>query len=156
MSSPSTSGSEPGAGFRLLRLETAAGGAPLRPPAAAGESPLQPPAAAGADPSGGGHAAPGGSAAAAPATAPAAALAVAELLIPATSPIFAGHFPGRPLLPGIAHLALLRQVLDALAGRGEVGEIGDLGGGGLGTPAATAIIEVHRLRLRQPVSPGER
>jgi len=156
MSSPSTSGSEPGAGFRLLRLETAAGGAPLRPPAAAGEpplqplaaageSPLQPPAAAGADPSGGGHAAPGGSAA--------AALAVAEILIPSGSPIFAGHFPGRPLLPGIAHLALLRQVLDALAGRGEVGEIG---GGGLGTPTATAITEVHRLRLRQPVSPGDR
>jgi 3-hydroxyacyl-[acyl-carrier-protein] dehydratase len=97
MSSPSISGCEPGAGFRLLRLATAPTGT-----------------------------------------------AVAELLIPAASPIFAGHFPGRPLLPGIAHLALLRQVLDELAARGEL------------AGAGTAIAEVRRLRLRRPVSPGDR
>jgi 3-hydroxyacyl-[acyl-carrier-protein] dehydratase len=100
MSSHSTSGCEPGAGFRLLRLATAPAGT-----------------------------------------------AVAELLVPADSPIFAGHFPGRPLLPGIAHLALLRQVLDELAARG-----GLPGGPGVGT----AITEVRRLRLRRPVLPGDR
>jgi 3-hydroxyacyl-[acyl-carrier-protein] dehydratase len=93
-----------GAGFRLLRLATAAAAAPLAP------------------------------------------VAVAQLLIPAGSPIFAGHFPGRPLLPGVAHLALLRQVLEELAARAELPA--DLAGN-------TAIAEVRKLRLRRPVLPGD-
>ena len=52
--------------------------------------------------------------------------ALAELLVPADSPIFAGHFPGRPLVPGVAHLTLLRLVLDELAARG--GRAGGDGG----------------------------
>ncbi len=73
--------------------------------------------------------------------------AVAELLVPAGSPIFAGHFPGRPLLPGIAHLALVRLVLGELAARGALP--GDLAGN-------TAIAEVGKLRLRRTVTPGDR
>lgn len=73
--------------------------------------------------------------------------AVAELLVPAGGPIFTGHFPGRPLLPGIAHLALLCQVLEELAARGTLG--GE-------APGNTAIAEVRRLRLRREVVPGDR
>ncbi len=73
--------------------------------------------------------------------------AVAELLVPAGGPIFAGHFPGRPLLPGIAHLALLCQVLEELAARGILG--GE-------APGNTAIVEVRRFRLRREIGPGDR
>jgi predicted hotdog family 3-hydroxylacyl-ACP dehydratase len=73
--------------------------------------------------------------------------AVAELLVPMGGPIFAGHFPGRPLLPGIAHLALLRQVLEELAARGILG--GE-------APGNTAIAEVRRFRLRREIVPGDR
>jgi 3-hydroxyacyl-[acyl-carrier-protein] dehydratase len=73
--------------------------------------------------------------------------AVAELLVPAGGPIFAGHFPGRPLLPGIAHLALLCQVLEELAARGILG--GE-------APGNTAIVEVRRFRLRREIVPGDR
>jgi predicted hotdog family 3-hydroxylacyl-ACP dehydratase len=73
--------------------------------------------------------------------------AVAELLVPAAGPIFSGHFPGRPLLPGIAHLALLRQVLEELAARGILGG---------GAPGNTEIAEVQRFRLRREIVPGGR
>jgi 3-hydroxymyristoyl/3-hydroxydecanoyl-(acyl carrier protein) dehydratase len=51
--------------------------------------------------------------------------------------LFAGHFPGQPILPGIAHLALLA---------GALGEHS-------GSPAA--LLAVRQLRLRRPVLPGE-
>jgi len=51
--------------------------------------------------------------------------------IPAASPLFAGHFPGHPILPGIAHLAIVERALGrALAG-------------------------VRSLKLRRPVDPGD-
>jgi predicted hotdog family 3-hydroxylacyl-ACP dehydratase len=78
---------------------------------------------------------------------PAAPSVVAELLVPADGPLFAGHFPGRPLLPGIAHLALLCQVLEELAARGTLG--GE-------APGDTVIAEVRRFRLRQEIVPGDR
>ncbi len=49
----------------------------------------------------------------------------------ADSRYFAGHFPGHPILPGIAHLALLREALPS------------------------AIVEIRTLRLRKPVGPGD-
>jgi predicted hotdog family 3-hydroxylacyl-ACP dehydratase len=78
---------------------------------------------------------------------PSARSVVAELLVPAGGPIFAGHFPGRPLLPGIAHLALLCQVLEEVAARGTLG--GE-------APGNTAIAEVRRFRLRREIVPGDR
>ena len=49
--------------------------------------------------------------------------------IPEDSPFFAGHFPGHPILPGIAHLALAAR--------------------------DRPLAEVHTLKLRKPVLPGD-
>jgi 3-hydroxyacyl-[acyl-carrier-protein] dehydratase len=51
--------------------------------------------------------------------------------IPAASPLFAGHFPGSPILPGIAHLAIVERAV--------------------GTPLAA----VRSMKIRRPVAPGE-
>ena len=50
--------------------------------------------------------------------------------IPLASPLFVGHFPGHPILPGIAHLALVERALGPLAA-------------------------VRSLKLRRPVGPGD-
>jgi predicted hotdog family 3-hydroxylacyl-ACP dehydratase len=55
---------------------------------------------------------------------------MSEIEIPEGSPFFSGHFPGSPILPGIAHLAL------AFPG--------------------VALLEVRSLKLRRPVGPGDR
>jgi len=51
--------------------------------------------------------------------------------IPPASPLFAGHFPGHPIFPGVAHLALVERAL--------------------GQPLAA----VRSLKLRRPVGPGD-
>ncbi|HVS00378.1 MAG TPA: hypothetical protein VMW27_27375 [Thermoanaerobaculia bacterium] len=51
--------------------------------------------------------------------------------VPADSRYFAGHFPGHPILPGIAHLVLAQESLPA------------------------GIVEVRTLKLRKPVGPGD-
>lgn len=55
-----------------------------------------------------------------------------RITIPEGSPFFAGHFPGHPILPGIAHLALVARAL--------------------GDPP---LAEVRVLKLRKPVLPGD-
>jgi 3-hydroxyacyl-[acyl-carrier-protein] dehydratase len=55
-----------------------------------------------------------------------------RITIPEGSPFFAGHFPGHPILPGIAHLALVAKAL--------------------GNPP---LAEVRVLKLRKPVLPGD-
>ncbi|HVT61543.1 MAG TPA: hypothetical protein VHR45_24495 [Thermoanaerobaculia bacterium] len=64
----------------------------------------------------------------------------ARFEIPAGSALFAGHFPGRPVLPGIAHLAMLARALAALR-----------------SPDAPpgAIRAVRNLKLRRPLAPGD-
>ena len=62
--------------------------------------------------------------------------------IPPESPAFRGHFPGRPILPAVAQLALVEQGLvrrSAADGR-----------------AVPAIVEISGLRLRRTVGPGDR
>lgn len=51
--------------------------------------------------------------------------------LPASSPLFEGHFPGHPILPGVAQLAFVERAL--------------------GAPLA----EVRAVKLRRPVGPGE-
>ncbi len=62
--------------------------------------------------------------------------------IPAESPAFRGHFPGRPILPAVAQLALVEQGLARLAEADS--------------SRSPAIVEISGLRLRRTVGPGDR
>ena len=42
------------------------------------------------------------------------------IAVPADGPLFEGHFPGRPILPGIAELVLIAR---ALAPGGDAAEV---------------------------------
>ena len=44
---------------------------------------------------------------------------VCERLIPVDHPAFAGHFPGRPILPGVL---LLAEMMEALSAAGQANE----------------------------------
>jgi hypothetical protein len=57
--------------------------------------------------------------------------------VPPESRLFLGHFPGRPIVPGVALLALVARA--AADWRG----------------AAGALLGVRGLKLRRPVGPGE-
>ena len=59
---------------------------------------------------------------------------------PADSPWFSGHFPGEPILPGIALIYMAEQAIfqDALAKGGQV-----------------FLQALKRVRFTQPVRPGE-
>ena len=50
---------------------------------------------------------------------------------PLESPLFEGHFPGHPILPGIAHLAIIERAL------------------------GQSLAAVRSLKLRRPVLPGD-
>jgi predicted hotdog family 3-hydroxylacyl-ACP dehydratase len=60
-----------------------------------------------------------------------------EVHVPLGTPLCDGHFPGRPIVPGVAHLAFVARALTDQAG----------------TPVALAGL--HGLRLRRPVQPGD-
>jgi 3-hydroxyacyl-[acyl-carrier-protein] dehydratase len=59
-----------------------------------------------------------------------------EFVVPATHPALAGHFPGRPIVPGAL---LLAEVLDVAAQAG----------------IATCPIRLRRVKFTSPVRPGE-
>lgn len=61
----------------------------------------------------------------------------ARLRLEPSSRAFSGHFEGTPILPGIAHLVILRHALRAIAG-----------------PAAR-LIQVPAVRFRRIVGPGD-
>jgi 3-hydroxyacyl-[acyl-carrier-protein] dehydratase len=55
----------------------------------------------------------------------------------AESAVLAGHFPGEPVLPGIAHLVLAQDAAERLLGR------------------ALAVASLEGFRLRRAVRPGD-
>ncbi len=67
------------------------------------------------------------------------------LCIAADHPAFAGHFPGRPILPGVvlldAAVHLLTQAMRDSGGQAEGG--------------AQAVCQVSSAKFLSPVSPGE-
>ncbi|MCL2669122.1 MAG: hypothetical protein FWE89_00425 [Syntrophaceae bacterium] len=66
---------------------------------------------------------------------------IAFAAIPAESPWYDGHFPGHPILPGIAILGLVAEAIHAQAHHGG---------------RAVTLTGLSRVRFRLPVSPGER
>lgn len=58
--------------------------------------------------------------------------------VPVDHPSFAGHFPGRPILPGVL---LLAEVMEALRGLGE--------------PIAAGGCEITSAKFLSPVLPGD-
>ena len=67
----------------------------------------------------------------------AAGVRAAEFRFPGTDPIFAGHFPGRPLLPGVVQIEMARLLLER----------------GLG--CACGIRQIEKARFLRPILPGE-
>lgn len=75
---------------------------------------------------------------------PAAGLVRAECLVPAESPVFEGHFPGHPILPGVLMIETMAQTggwLILALGRFE---------------RMAFLAQVKEAKLRGFVSPGQR
>lgn len=68
---------------------------------------------------------------------------VAEKLVSASEPYFSGHFPGRPLVPGVLMLEMLAQA-------GGFLEAGSLEG------QAIFLAGVQDARFKAPAFPGDR
>jgi 3-hydroxymyristoyl/3-hydroxydecanoyl-(acyl carrier protein) dehydratase len=60
------------------------------------------------------------------------------LRVPEGTPLCDGHFPGHPIVPGVAHLAWVERALGELQEGREV-----------------AVAVVRGFRLRRPVHPGD-
>ena len=65
----------------------------------------------------------------------------AEIRVAPDSPWFDGHFPGRPVLPGVAILSMVFEMV---------------GRAGLGQDRPVRISGMRRVRFRRPVRPDER
>jgi 3-hydroxyacyl-[acyl-carrier-protein] dehydratase len=70
-----------------------------------------------------------------------AAQITASALVDRDSPWYAGHFPGHPILPGIAILALVEEAITATE---------------LAEGRGVSITGLRRVRFRLPVAPGDR
>ena len=64
--------------------------------------------------------------------------AEASVILDAQAEIFAGHFPGQPLLPGVAAVGLLIATFEAAIGR------------------RARVVAVHRCKWNSPGFPGDR
>jgi len=62
----------------------------------------------------------------------------AVIQVPATSPWFEGHFPGEPVLPGLAQIGMVFDVIKK-ASEGEL-----------------RVLSVSRVRFKRIVRPGDR
>ena len=62
----------------------------------------------------------------------------AEAVFPAELAVFTGHFPGHPLVPGVAIIALIQAAYEAAFSR------------------AIRIVAVERCKWKTPTVPGER
>jgi 3-hydroxyacyl-[acyl-carrier-protein] dehydratase len=60
-----------------------------------------------------------------------------EFIFSAADPMFAGHFPGRPILPGIFQLEIVRMAAEWVQNR------------------PLAVAEIPKAKFQRPVLPGE-
>jgi 3-hydroxyacyl-[acyl-carrier-protein] dehydratase len=63
---------------------------------------------------------------------------VADVTVPTASPWFDGHFPDKPVLPGIAQLEMVFDLIRQHAGR------------------PLRLVEVNRVRFKKKIVPGDR
>lgn len=63
--------------------------------------------------------------------------------LPRTAPVFEGHFPGRPLLPGVLQAELMGQAAGLLLMAQKPG-------------CLAVLVGLERARFRRPVVPGDR
>ncbi len=70
---------------------------------------------------------------------------VGEKLVAANEPILQGHFPGRPIMPGV----LIVEAVAQLAGLWEMIQHPQFRGRGV------ALVGIDRARFRRPVVPGD-
>lgn len=62
----------------------------------------------------------------------------ADVRVPQDSPWFAGHFPGEPILPGIAQLAMVRELISRTCHR------------------KITVAGIRRVRFKQIIRPEDR
>jgi 3-hydroxymyristoyl/3-hydroxydecanoyl-(acyl carrier protein) dehydratase len=61
----------------------------------------------------------------------------AKVTVPADSPWFSGHFPGNPVLPGIAQIDIVFDIINTASGKGHV------------------LKKVYRTKYRRVIGPDE-
>jgi len=74
---------------------------------------------------------------------------VAVKFVDPASPIFSGHFPARPILPGVLLIEAVAQTAGVMLGSGTT-QAGDKGPGTMALLAA-----VNRFKFLKPVTPGQ-
>ncbi len=62
--------------------------------------------------------------------------------------VFAGHFPGRPILPGVFQIEMTRQAAEAVAVAASAGPAGDSG-------ADLTVTRIVKAKFSRVIEPGE-
>ena len=74
---------------------------------------------------------------------------VAVKLIDPENPIFAGHFPAKPMLPGVLLIEALAQTAGVMLGSAAPQHSGEKSGG------VALLAAVNRFKFLKPVTPGQ-
>ncbi len=69
---------------------------------------------------------------------------VARLTVDTENPIFQGHFPGRPILPGVLMIEAVAQTAAVMMGSATAGA----------SIGSALLAAVHRFKFLKPVAPG--
>jgi 3-hydroxyacyl-[acyl-carrier-protein] dehydratase len=73
---------------------------------------------------------------------------VAVKFVDPANPIFAGHFPARPILPGVFLIEAMAQTAGVMLGSATQVAVGNTGGVAL-------LAAVNRFKFLKPVTPGQ-
>ena len=73
---------------------------------------------------------------------------VAVKFVDPANPIFAGHFPAKPILPGIFLIEAVAQTAGVMLGSATQGAVGS-------TTGVALLAAVNRFKFLKPVTPGQ-